>query len=243
MDIRKVMMETFGMVSETIVDKFALKAILLAGGTGSGKSYVLNRLKSHVYPLPKVVDSDKLFEAKLIVNKLPMILEPEGTEIRMKQTQLRNQAISTYSKIYKSLLNGFMPMIIDGTGKNYEKHMLKKRVLEDLGYDVMCLMINTSLDVAQERNRKRERKLPPEEVEKYWRMCQDNFPRYLKDFTTKTIVDNNPGMADIVGTAKIVNKFLNEPVTNPLGIILASNNKEGSITREVDPESISVFNG
>ena len=51
-------------------------------------------------------------------------------------------------------------MIIDGTGDDYAKISREKKELEEKGYDCYMVFVNTTLDVALERNRNRDRVLP-----------------------------------------------------------------------------------
>ena len=61
----------------------------------------------------------------------------------------------------KGYMEGRLGMIIDGTGHNFQKIKKEKKQLEALGYDCYMVFVNTTLPVAQERNKKRARRLPP----------------------------------------------------------------------------------
>ena len=45
-------------------------------------------------------------------------------------------------------------MVIDGTGRDYDKIANQKAILQQLGYDCYMIFVNTSLDVALERNQR-----------------------------------------------------------------------------------------
>ena len=51
-------------------------------------------------------------------------------------------------------------IIIDGTGKDIGKIGRQKKLLDQLGYETMMIFVNTSLEVAQQRNKERRRTLP-----------------------------------------------------------------------------------
>ena len=56
-------------------------------------------------------------------------------------------------------IEGRLGLIIDGTGKDFEKITRQARNLEALGYDTHMIFVNTSLDVALQRNAERPGKL------------------------------------------------------------------------------------
>ena len=59
-------------------------------------------------------------------------------------------------------------------------------MLRELGYDTMMLFgLNTSLQVAQDRNRQRERPTPDRMVANMWNMVQDNTPDSNRFFPKK----------------------------------------------------------
>ena len=43
-------------------------------------------------------------------------------------------------------------MIIDGTGDDFKKIAMEKKELEEVGYDCYMIFVNTTLEVALERN-------------------------------------------------------------------------------------------
>jgi len=238
--IRKILRETF-ILDETILDKNVLKAIMMAGAAGSGKSYITSLITQNVHPAPKIIDSDKIFEAKLKSANLPAKLSAVNSPERDKQMEKREEAIIANVKVLNSLLNGFMPLIIDGTGKNYNKFIERKKALESMGYDVLCLMVNTSLEVAQERNAKRPRSLTPEEVESFWKTCQANFQRYPHDFRFHLTVNNDPGQLDNNRLIRVIDKFFSSPLQNPLGQELYKNKDKGPISRSLKPIELAPF--
>ena len=82
------------------------------------------------------------------------------------------------------------------------------------------VFVNTSLEIALERNQMRERKLEDSMVEKMWRDVQDNLGKFQKLFGADRmlIVDNSEyGGTILQQIEKQVSKHLNKPIKNPLG--------------------------
>ena len=70
------------------------------------------------------------------------------------------RAKATTDKTLDLSIKGRLGMVIDGTGRDYDKINYQVGLLKQLGYDCYMVFVNTSLDVALERNRRRERTVP-----------------------------------------------------------------------------------
>lgn len=210
-------MRVFEVISQPINegpnDPYIFKAVFMAGGPGSGKSYVAGRLLGG-YPGLKMLNSDDVYE--IFMKKAGMeldpasIFSPQGQEIRDRA----KQTSATQDELYKL---GRLGMIIDGTGKDAEKIAKLKARLDALGYDTMMIYVNTSLDVAQERNSQRQRSLDPKEVEKMWSAVQNNIGRFQRMFGNDMIIfDSTDGFdaePDQVKDAESkIRSFLSAPV-------------------------------
>ena len=108
-------------------------------------------------------------------------------------------------------------MVIDGTGKDYNKIASEASQLKQIGYDIHMIFVNTSLDVALERNKMRPRQVPEKIVIDSWNQVQKNIGKFQRFFGTKNfvIVDNNEvgdDVFDMVG--KQVRKLLRKKVDN-----------------------------
>ena len=118
-------------------------------------------------------------------------------------------------------LTGRLGQVVDGTGKDYNKIRGHRQLYKDLGYDTYMVFVNTSLEVALERNKIRDRKLPDEMVEKMWQEVQNNLGKFQKLFGNGNmiIVDNSEyGNDDLLDQIeKEINKQLKKPVKNPNG--------------------------
>lgn len=226
-------------LAEGVQDKGILKAVFLAGGPGSGKTYVVKQ----IFGIPdrfnismtgmKMVNSDK--ELKYLLKKYGF-----GTDLDILPDELFKQLTDPddddysgfrgYSKeltkererLYRE---GRLGMIIDGTGHKFQKIQSHKKELEDVGYDTYMIFVNTSLEVAQKRNQLRDRVLPPKLLEKSWKDVQKNIGSFQALFKNNfVIVDNSKHLDEkeaekkfVPLVTKVVRKFVNLPIKNKLG--------------------------
>ena len=107
-------------------------------------------------------------------------------------------------------------MLIDGTGKNYDKISNMKRQLQKQGYDCYMIFVNTSLKVALERNSKRSRKVPEDVVRKGHAAVSNNMGRFQGLFggSNMLIVDNSEYKDFEDHVVKAANKFITKPIRN-----------------------------
>ena len=188
--------EIIKQVEEGVDDPHIFKAVFMAGGPGSGKSYIAKSRLLRGGGL-KIVNSDDIFEFKMDKAGLDyedpeVIYSPQGQEIR-------NKAKETTSTMEAGYLKGRLGLIIDGTGREITKIANASEKLTQMGYSCMMVFVNTSLEIAQERNLEREgRTIKPEEVEKMWNAVQNNMMKFQQLFGDGKfqIVDNNGGLED-----------------------------------------------
>ena len=187
-------MKTFNELQEGVYDPNIFKAVFLAGGPGSGKSYVVRRTTGGLGM--KIVNSDDVYEKMLKdvgLDTTPEdIYSDEGQATRVK-------AKKTVRTMQANYIEGRLGHIIDGTGKDYSKIQKQVAMLKGLGYDCYMIFVNTSLDTAQQRNSERKRTLPEDEVAKMWKEVQSNIGQFQRLFgnTNFVIVDNNDAGEDI----------------------------------------------
>ena len=186
-------MKTFHELQEGLYDPNIFKAFFLAGGPGSGKSYVA--MKSTGGTGLKSVNSDDAFEHLLTKAGLSLKMPPEETEPR---DVVRDKAKKITTSIQKNYLEGRLGLIIDGTGRDAEKILGQKAKLEELGYDTYMIFVNTSLDVALQRNAERPRSVAEPIVVKSWKDVQSNIGKFSNIFRAGFIVvDNNNAGEDV----------------------------------------------
>jgi len=181
---------------EGVDDPAIFKAVFLAGGPGSGKSFIVGKTGLPALGM-KVVNSDDAFEKAMKKAGKKMtsdeIFSDEGQAIRDRSKRLTAKKQEMYIK-------GRLGLVIDGTGKDPNKIKKQAKTLQDLGYDTMMVLVNTTLDVAIERDKDRDRTLGAKEVTKYWTTVQKNIGALQQIFGKKkfVIVDNT----DIKNTEK-----------------------------------------
>ena len=207
-------MKTFSELQEGVYDPNIFKAFFLAGGPGSGKSYVVARTTA-MFGM-RIVNSDDVFES--LIKKAGMNMDMRnysGKELE-RRDEIRGRAKEITKLRQANYVEGRLGLIIDGTGKDYEKIEKQMRGLQQLGYDSHMIFVNTSLDVALERNEKRPRKLPESLVVQSWNNVQKNIGKFSQLFKNKfIIVDNNKADEDVItGVFKRVRSLANKKVTN-----------------------------
>ena len=133
-----------------------------------------------------------------------------------RRDEIRGRAKEITKLRQANYIEGRLGLIIDGTGKDYNKIEKQMRGLQQLGYESHMIFVNTSLDVALERNEKRPRKLPESLVVQSWNNVQKNIGKFSQLFKNKfVIVDNNKADEDVItGVFKRVRSLANKKVTN-----------------------------
>ena len=207
-------MLTFQDLQEGVYDPNILKAFFLAGGPGSGKSYVVKRTTGGLGM--KIVNSDDAFEKLLKDAGLSLKMPPEEEESREK---VRVRAKEITAKRQTNYIEGRLGLIIDGTGREYDRISKQARELEGLGYDTHMIFVNTSIDVALERNAKRARSVPTSIVVNSWKATQANIGKFQNLFGNNFIIlDNNDADEDMMMQIfKRVRKLANKKVQNHRG--------------------------
>ena len=213
-------MKTYQDLQEGLQDPNIFKAFFLAGGPGSGKSYVVRKTTGGTGL--RVVNSDDAFEHLLKKANLSLKMpeEEEGArEVQRKRakklTKRRMGDVSTGGGGY---LEGRIGLILDGTGKDYGKIAKQATALKQLGYDVHMIFVNTSLDTALERNAKRDRSVPEDIVVKSWKEVQSNIGKFSQYFRQNfVVVDNNNSKEDVMTPVfKQIKGLLKKPVRSPI---------------------------
>jgi predicted kinase len=232
MDIKESILEQ--LIQEGVDDPGILKCVFMAGGPGSGKSFTAmeifgidKKLKSSFSSFGlKSVNSDSAFEAGLKKNGInPKDLariEREEPELWDKITKtpggIRDRAKQLTKKQKSFYEAGRLGMIIDGTGHEYGKIAKNKKYAESLGYDTYMVFVNTSLEVAKERNQARDRVLPDDLLEKSWNDVQNNLGKFQNLFGSNFRIVDNTVYKPISGQVqKAVNQFVRKPVYNQIG--------------------------
>ena len=204
-------MKTFQQLLEGIYDPNIFKAVFLAGGPGSGKSYVVSKVISGMGL--KVINSDEPFERYLVKAGLSMKM-PDEEQAERDIERKRAKKVTSARKGHA--IDGRLGIIIDGTGKDYDKMIRQAAQLQELGYETSMVFVNTTLETALERNRKRARSVPPNIAKQGWNDVQKNLPRFQRYFGKRFFVaDNNTG-DDLTPITKAVRRAIIKKVDNPI---------------------------
>jgi len=202
-------------MTEGVDDPAIFKAVFLAGGPGSGKSFIVGKTGLPALGL-KVVNSDDAFETAM--KKAGMSMKPDDI-FSVKGQDIRGRAKALTGKRQAMYITGRLGLVIDGTGKDFQKVKKQVKSMKDLGYDVAMIFVNTDLETAIERDKTRERTLGEVEVTKYWKEVQRNIGAFQTMFGKKNmlIVDNSNGKDFKVETLRAyrdVTKFLDKEPDN-----------------------------
>ena len=118
-------------------------------------------------------------------------------------------------------VEGRLGVIIDGTGHNFKSVQAKKQKLMSVGYDTFMVFVNTSLEVALQRNERRSRALPEHIVRKSWEDVQKNMGYFQGMFgMNRFMIVQNDSIETVAQSHKRfvmlakkgVNKFLKAPL-------------------------------
>ena len=238
--------ETSGMklIKEGVEDKGILKAIFLAGGPGSGKTWVTRGL----YGIPKkmnfsagglkLVNQDTELEMLLKkyfgttdLDNMPeeLFVDITGVDFQEKSydntSGMRAFAKSLTKARMENYVRGRLGVIIDGTGHKYQSIAKKKQRMEDLGYDCYMVFVNTPLEIALQRNLERDRVVPEKIVRDSWHDVQQNLGGFQKLFGRNFLIVDNAKTLDEDEAIKNfnqlvkqgVNRFMKAPVKNSIG--------------------------
>src|SRR5210317_1040961 len=224
------------LLHEGYKDPGIFKAVFLAGGPGSGKTYIAKGL----FGIPdkvnvsqsglKMVNSDK--ELKFLLNKygfgtnldaLPDEVFQNLTGDGPDASGLRKCAKDLTAERRRLYQNGRLGMIIDGTGDDYQKIAREKKELEEIGYQTYMIFVNTTLEVALERNEERDRVLPEKIVSDSHKEVNRNIGAFQGLFGSGNfmIVDNNQAKTEEQAKKRFkmlvkqgLSTFLKKPITS-----------------------------
>ena len=175
-------------LKEGVNDPSIFKAVFLAGGPGSGKSFIVGKTSLKALGF-RLINSDDVFEKQL----KSAGLTTSSDDIASAQGQaVRATAKAITGKILLRTLEGRNGIVVDGTGKDYKKIKKQVDMVRDLGYAVHMIFVNTDLETALKRNKMRPRQLPDDMVTKMWKEVQTNIGKFQSLFRNRmTIVDNS----------------------------------------------------
>jgi len=180
------------------------KVIFLAGGAGSGKSNVVKKLGLENQGF-KIVNSDISLEWLKKNSGLPEnmndLTKEQLSELGRLQAQSRKISKGKMMK-YQGNADG---VVVDGTGGSIKAMEKLVNEFKEKGYDVSMVFVETSLETALDRNRKRkERSLLDKIVEKNHAAVQGNkqgfkemFGERFMEVKTDNLTQADPMPADL----------------------------------------------
>jgi len=185
------------LLTEGVQDKGIFKAVFMAGGPGSGKSFI----KGQLFGIPegganvsvgglKSVNSDREymyllkkygFDPTMLATyerENPYLFKHLSDPAEKGGSGLRDFAQDLKNHRKKGYMEGKLGMVIDSTGSDFQKVKRQKKELEKQGYDTYMVFVMTSLETALKRNTMRaekgERELPPKLVKQSWNETRKN---------------------------------------------------------------------
>lgn len=181
-------------LSEGLYDPGIFKAFFLAGGPGSGKTFVTS--SAFAGSGLKLVNSDVAFERGLKKANLSLSMPDEETYFR---NIIRNRAKALTISQLDKYVDGRLGLVIDSTGRDYDMIARHHNMLQQMGYDCYMVFVNTSLEVALKRNQMRARKLPDAIVINSHKQIQQNIGKLQRIFGSNNfiVVDNNKVAEDV----------------------------------------------
>jgi predicted ABC-type ATPase len=216
-------------VSEAVGERYPFKAVFMAGGPGSGKTWVARQM---FIPLGfKMSNSDEIL--KLIAAREPGLIQAvEGDPLYVRKQDLYQKANNlAATRTMRWAVTG-SPYVIDTTGRSTALVQNIKQHLEQNGYDTYMVFVNTDLEMARKRNLERVQSgshlADDSFVTQAWFQAQTNIAQYQKMFGDHfMILDNNKSVSG-AETIDLTRKGMallgrEKKVKNPVGSELMSN--------------------
>jgi len=191
-------------ISEGLEDTASFKAIMMAGGAGSGKSFVIALAGLRAYGM-KVSNSDPHYEGMLA--KAGLTLTPDDIASAQGQA-IRGRAKVLTDKEKEMWLKGRLGIIIDGTGKDLDDVKSECQQLKDMGYDVGMIFVNTPLETSIERDKNRTRTIGVKLVTQTWKAVQANRNDFKRMFGKQFVEIENASTTTIEDLTAQANKAM-----------------------------------
>src|SRR5210317_1797158 len=173
--MKKTLDEIRQYINEGVYDPGIFKAFFLAGGPGSGKTFVTSTAFGGTGL--KVVNSDKAFERGLKQANLSLKMPDEEEYFR---NIVRQKAKMTTTTMLDKYVEGRLGLVIDATGRDLDLVQRQHSMLKNIGYDCYMVFVNTSLEVAMERHRTRSRSIPDYIVKTNWNGVKANIGSFQR---------------------------------------------------------------
>ena len=202
-------------IIEGVYDPNIFKAFFLAGGPGSGKSWVSERTLSGMGL--KVINSDNAFARALDKEKMSLNMATTDEKEIARRDAIRAKAKAMTGVQLKLALEGRLGLILDSTARDMSRIESEANSMKYIGYDVHMVFVNTSLEVALKRNQMRARKVPDAIVIQNHKQVQKNIGLLQRMFgqSNFVIVDNNKVAEDVNPSVhKAIRRMVNRKPTS-----------------------------
>ena len=213
-------------IKEGVYDPNIFKAVFMAGGPGSGKSFIAGKTTGGLGL--KIINSDDAFER--ILKKEGLSLKMPGPETIEKDWNVPRAKAKRVTAAKKGhAIEGRLGIIVDGTGHEYGKVAKQAAILNQIGYETSMVFVNTSLEVALHRNEQRARSVQPNIVKQSWQDVQNNMGKFQQYFGPANffIVDNNGFEEDMLDISiKLIRRAISKPVKNVIATAWIANEME-----------------
>jgi len=204
-------------ITEGVYDKHIFKAFFLAGGPGSGKSWVASRTLEGSGL--KIINTDLGLEA--YARKVGLELKMTNMmdfQTRQKDFLRKRSKTGTQSQLAHAI-DGRLGMILDSTARDTSRIETEARTMGYIGYDTHMVFVNTTLEVAIKRNQMRPRSVPDAIVIQSHKQIQKAIPVLRNIFGAKNfvLVDNSVEAEDVnIKVYKEIRKLMNKKPTKAM---------------------------
>ena len=137
---------------------------------------------------------------------------------------IRQKAKLTTASQLDKYVEGRLGLVIDATARDIELIKSQYQNLSGLGYDCYMIFVNTSLEVASQRNAKRERSVPEYIKRKSHETVQSNIGRLQRLFGNRQfiVIDNSASEKELITQTlnkcnRTVASLLRAPINNYMG--------------------------
>jgi shikimate kinase len=193
------------------------KAIFMVGTPGAGKSYVGKQIIASGIHF-KIINTDKHME-KMAQRQNKDISNPKDAEAFWKDHKDIVQR-TTMAEL-SSYIDRGQPLLVDTTNTSMRRVKHRVKLLESIGYDVVFVWINTSLDTALSRASKRDRGVPEEFIKKLKQHEPAHKQQAKDEYATPYDIPHDLGKP---------NNF------KPMGRVIEINNDHGELTQDIIKE-------
>ena len=238
MDILNYREETL-VLDEGVNDPGIFKAIILAGGPGSGKSYIAQKLGLKTLGL-RVVNSDDF--CTMLIQKKGLSLKMPADEFEDREAaKMASKALT--QKRLDTTIDARLGVLLDSTSGDQKKVVKIIKKLKQVGYDVKVIFIETSLETAQKRNQQRSRTIPPDVVKYSWSGAQEA-KKFLKRSVAPRdyhVIENEfDGKVDISLAGKLSTWAVKIPVKGQEWVAAVKRGQDSMTTESIN-NSIRSF--